>query len=92
MTETTGTLHARSVRVPEELRTLEARIEELPATYRRDLEPLVAQAIEDAQYRDRALSLARDALAQLRLDLATLRFDLEVTRQEREQLRATRRS
>jgi hypothetical protein len=43
----------------------------------------VEEALEDARFRGRAMTLARDALLQFRLDLASLSFDLEVTQRER---------
>jgi hypothetical protein len=51
------------------------------------LEPIVAEAMEHARFRDRILVVARGALEQLRLDLEMTRFDLDATRREREDLR-----
>jgi hypothetical protein len=48
---------------------------------------MVDEAMEEARFRNRILSVARDALEQLRLDLEMARFDLEATRRERESLR-----
>jgi hypothetical protein len=48
---------------------------------------MVDEALEEARFRGRVLSFARDALEQLRLDLELTRFDLEATRRERESLR-----
>jgi hypothetical protein len=73
--------------LPDELRVLERRIRILPASIRAELEPLVADVLEQARFRGRVLSVARDALDRLRLDLEMTRFDLEATRREREELR-----
>lgn len=72
---------------PAELIELRHRIEALPRPLREELGPVVEQAIEEAGYRGRVLSIARDALVRLRLDLELARFDLDITRREREQLR-----
>jgi uncharacterized protein (DUF3084 family) len=48
---------------------------------------MVDDALDQARFRSRVLSVARDALEQLRLDLELARFDLEATRRERESLR-----
>lgn len=73
--------------LPVELMELKERLLSQPARIRQELEPLVDEAIEDARFRRQAMLLARDALAQFRLDLTLLRFDLEVTRREREAYR-----
>ncbi len=76
-----------SDQVPAELVELKVRVQAQAAEVRADLEPLVEEALEDARFRGRAMTLARDALSRFRLDLAMLEFDLEVTRREREALR-----
>ena len=73
--------------VPIELAELRARIRALPAEIRAELEPLADDACEQARFRGRALSLAREALEQFRLELAAAQFDLVATRREREDLR-----
>jgi hypothetical protein len=73
--------------IPAELLALRARIRALPAEVRAELEPLAEDACEQAKFRGRALSLAREALEQFRLELAAARFDLDITRREREGLR-----
>jgi hypothetical protein len=70
-----------------ELVTLRARVQSQPAEVRAELEPIVDEALEQARFRGRVLTVARDALEQLRLDLEMARFDLEATRRERESLR-----
>ncbi len=70
--------------VPAELLALRARIRSLPAEVRAELEPLAEDACEQARFRGRALSLAREALEQFRLELTAARFDLDATRRERE--------
>jgi hypothetical protein len=47
---------------------------------------MLDDAMEQAVFRGRVLSLARDALARYRLDLEVARFDLDQTRSERENL------
>ena len=71
--------------VPAELTALRDRIRALPAEARSEVEPLMDDVLEQAVYRSRVLTLARDALARYRLELAAARFDLEATRRERDQ-------
>ncbi len=59
----------------------------MPADVRAELEPLAEDACEQAKFRGRALSLAREALEQFRVELAAAQFDLDATRREREGLR-----
>lgn len=73
--------------VPSELLELKARIAEMPAEIRAELEPLAEDACEQAKFRSRALSVAKEALERFRLDLAAIEFDLAATRRERESLR-----
>jgi hypothetical protein len=73
--------------VPAELLELMDRVRALPPEVRAELEPIVAEALEHARFRDRILAVARGALEQLRLDLELTRFDLDATRREREDLR-----
>lgn len=71
--------------VPAELTALRERIRALPDEARAEVEPLMDDVLEQAVYRSRVLTLARDALARYRLELAAVRFDLEATRRERDQ-------
>jgi hypothetical protein len=73
--------------VPSELLELRDRIKAMPDEIRLELEPLAEDACEQARFRGRALSLAREALEQFRLELSAARFDLDITRREREGLR-----
>ena len=73
--------------IPAELLALRARIKAMPDEIRAELEPLAEDACEQARFRGRALSLAREALEQFRLELSAARFDLDITRREREGLR-----
>jgi hypothetical protein len=73
--------------LPAELVELLQRVQALPPRLRAELEPVIDEALEEARFRGRVLSVARDALEQLRLDLELTRFDLDVTRQEKETLR-----
>jgi hypothetical protein len=73
--------------IPAELLALRARIREMPEEVRLELEPLAEDACEQAKFRGRALSLAREALEQFRLELSAAKFDLDITRREREGLR-----
>ena len=72
---------------PAELLALRERIQDQPADVRAELEPLIEEVFEHAQFRGRVLAIARDGLERSRLELAALRFDLEVTRRERDSLR-----
>ncbi|MGO9470408.1 MAG: hypothetical protein ACLQIB_38865 [Isosphaeraceae bacterium] len=72
---------------PAELVALRERIREQPADVRAELEPLIEEVLEHAQFRGRVLAIARDGLERLRLERAALRFDLEVTRRERDSRR-----
>lgn len=71
--------------VPAELRALRDRVQALPPDARDELGPLMDDVLEQAVYRSRVLTLARDALARYRLELAAARFDLEATRRERDE-------
>lgn len=73
--------------IPAELLALLDRVRALPPEVRSALEPALDEALEDARFRGRVLSVARDALERLHLDLELARFDLDATRREREQLR-----
>lgn len=78
---------ALSETMPAELVQLRKRVAEQPEEVRAELGPLVDEVMEEARFRKRVLSVARDALEQLRLDLEMTRFDLDATRREREALR-----
>lgn len=80
-------LSAAPPSIPVELAALRARIKMLPPEIRAELEPLAEDACEQAKFRGRALSLAREALEQFRVELAAAQFDLDVTRREREDFR-----
>jgi hypothetical protein len=73
--------------IPEELVELRKRILAQSPGVRAQLQPLVEEALEDARFRGRAMSLARVALERFRMDLKMMEFNLEVTRREREALR-----
>lgn len=72
---------------PAEIVELNDLIAELPAEFRKRLQPAMDRALETAVRRRRILSLVQDALAQLRLDMKYLMFDLEATRRERDDYR-----
>jgi hypothetical protein len=65
---------------------LRERVQAQPREVRAELEPLVEEAMEQARFRSRVLTVARGALEQFRLDLELARFDLDATRREREAL------
>jgi hypothetical protein len=73
-------------RLPAELMELRERVLAQPRQVRAELAPLVEEAMEHARFRDRVLTVARDALQQFRLELELARFDLDATRREREAL------
>jgi nitric oxide reductase activation protein len=64
------------------------RVRALPSEVREELVPVVEEALEQAVYRSRVLTIARDALERFRLDLEMTKFDLEATRREKERLRS----
>lgn len=70
--------------MPGELAELLETVQAMVPEIRRELEPRVLEVIEQAKFRARAMSLARDGLEQMRLELSLARFDLEVTRAERD--------
>jgi hypothetical protein len=84
---TSATATPTNESLPAELLTLWQRVQAQPAEVRAELEPIIHEALEDARFRGRILSVARDGLERLRLDLELARFDLEATRRERELLR-----
>jgi hypothetical protein len=65
---------------------LRERVRAQQGEVRAALEPLVEEAMEQARFRNRVLSVARGALEQFKLDLELARFDLDATRREREAL------
>jgi hypothetical protein len=73
--------------LPAELVELVERVRALPAAARSELEPVVLDALEEARFRGRVLSVARDALERLRLDLELARFDRDATRRECDEFR-----
>ncbi|MFO0960649.1 MAG: hypothetical protein U0800_24975 [Isosphaeraceae bacterium] len=77
---------AREEMLPEEWVLLRDRVRTMPASIRAELEPIVNDALEQAWFRNRVLTVARDALEQLHMDLQITRFDLDATRREREAL------
>lgn len=72
---------------PSELVALQECIQAQPESVRAELEPLIEGALEHAKFRQRVMTLARDALQRFRLDLAMAEFDLQATRRERELLK-----
>ena len=86
-TTSADSLPAADPTMPSEWLALLGRVQSLPTPVRRELEPIVAEAMEEAHFRGRVLTIAREALVQLRLDLELVRFDLDATRREREDLR-----
>lgn len=72
--------------IPTELLELRALVRAQPSEVRAQLEPLVEEAMEQARFRNRVMTVARDALEQFKLDLELARFDLDATRREREAL------
>lgn len=72
--------------LPEELVALRDRLRGQSAAVREELAPLVDEALENARFRHRVMTVARDALEKFKLDLEMARFDLEATRREREAL------
>ncbi len=84
---TTRAAESAPAGAPVELLMLKERIAGQSAGVRRELEPLIDEAMEHAQFRAQVMWVAREALQRYRLDLARTRFDLEATRRERDLLR-----
>jgi hypothetical protein len=72
--------------LPQELMELRERVLAQAGPVRAELEPLIEEALEQARFRGRVLTVARGALQQFKLDLELTRFDLDVTRRERAEL------
>lgn len=72
--------------IPSELRELRQRLDEQPERVRRALGPIMEEVLEHAIFRSRVLTVAKDAIENLKLDLELTRFDLDATRKEREAL------
>ena len=73
--------------ISSELARLREQVGLLPTQLRGEMEPMVEEVIEEALFRGRVLSIAREGLERYRLDLKIVQFDLEATRREREDLR-----
>ncbi|GAC1475623.1 MAG: hypothetical protein NVSMB9_28490 [Isosphaeraceae bacterium] len=73
-------------RPPAELLELHERVQRQSIEVRDALAPLVEEAMEEALFRNRVLTVARGALVQFKMDLEITRFDLDATRRERESL------
>jgi hypothetical protein len=73
-----------TTKLPQELIELTSAVNDLAASDRVKLEPIVQRVIESTQRRKRILRLVQEALSQLRLDMKYLMFDLEATRRERD--------
>ena len=71
-----------------ELDALIKAVGQLPEEQQRQITPSVLNVCENFGRRQRLLGLAKDALAQLRLDMKYLVFDLEATRRERDNYQA----
>ena len=84
---TANTMKPSTDGIPPELARLRERIGDLPSRYRDALGPAAEEAVEQALFRGRVLTLAREGLERYRLDLAIARFDLDATKREQEALR-----
>ncbi|HID21024.1 MAG TPA: transcriptional regulator [Planctomycetaceae bacterium] len=76
--------------LPQDLELLGRRIARLPEPSRSELMPIYERVVESFRLRGKILSVAKEALEQLRLELAFLQFDLEATRREKEALEQQR--
>ena len=81
-TTVTGAITPLSEVVPIELAELMEQVRALPDDFAKALMPAVAEAIEQARFRCRALGVAKEALQRLRLDLELTRFDRDLTKLE----------
>ena len=87
MSQHTPVVQPQTDEVPREISDLVAAINELPAAYRTNIDPIMTRVVESTRRRRRILALVQDALSQLRLDMKYLVFDLEATRRERDEYR-----
>ncbi len=69
--------------LPTELVALKERIQDQPPSVRKELEPLIDEAVEHAVFRSRVMLIARDALQRFRVDMAAMQFDLDAAKNER---------
>ncbi len=74
----------QTIHLPQDVRTLAEKIEELPETYREMLRPYVENMLRGTQRRHEIFTEFQESVAQLRLDMKYLIFDLEATRRERD--------
>lgn len=71
-------------KLPQDVRNLLAKLQELPLESRQMLQPFVRDLIRGTHRRGEIFSLIQQSVAQLRLDMKYLIFDLEATRRERD--------
>jgi hypothetical protein len=79
--------HSPSERLLPELRELLKRVAQLPTHVRHELDPILAEVVEESRFRTRILEVAREAIGRLKLDLEMTQFDLDATKRERGRLR-----
>jgi hypothetical protein len=87
MTQAAHTLSTGENELPSDLIELASALEQLPAEYRKVVDPLLVAVLGSTRRRRRILRLVQEALGQLRLDMKYLVFDLEATRRERDEYR-----
>ena len=74
-------------KLPQDVRNLLAKLQELPLEYQAMLQPFAEDLVRGTQRRREIFSLIQESVAQLRLDMKYLIFDLEATRRERDACR-----
>ena len=72
--------------LPREMVSLQREVARLPEPTRNSLQPLCRELVETFRRRRRVMSMAHEALSQLRLEVKYLMFDLDATREEKRRL------
>lgn len=74
----------RLEKLPQDVRSLIAKLRELPPEYQEKLAPFVDDMVRGTQRRREIFTQIQESVSQLRLDMKYLIFDLEATRRERD--------
>ncbi len=74
----------RLEKLPQDVRSLIAKLRELPPEYQEMLAPFVDDMVRGTQRRREIFTQIQESVSQLRLDMKYLIFDLEATRRERD--------
>ncbi|MDO4628046.1 MAG: transcriptional regulator [Planctomycetia bacterium] len=80
----TRNIDERWEKLPQDVRNLIAKLQELPPEFQEKLEPFVDDMVRGTQRRREIFAQIQESVTQLRLDMKYLIFDLEATRRERD--------